>query len=279
MENFKMIKRIGWLIVAAGLSSISSLVFAYNPFGPVIYATQSGYFLGLGGSYNFVKTNVRSSGELEAVSGAPPLGEFPGTAISYEHTKNVVAPMVQLGYFHTINCTYWVSGIKLLYQYLNSENSRNMDMIYENPDISDTVTATVKTRITHEAAAIVFLGYSLRNSSVYLGIGPGAFKTINSVTNLNDVSSALYIGNLDNLSTDSKWVWAPMAQAGLTVNLTPTWFLDFNYTFAQSQRYKSNNSEAYTLANGGLNNGTISLDTSKRIIEQAITLSINKIFY
>lgn len=275
-------KQIGLSIVAIlSLTSFCSFSFAAaSEKSPALSMNQEGYFVGIGASYNSVKVDLHPSGTLNATSGFPPTGVFAGTADSVDYTQSVFAPEIQLGYFRHIQCGDWLWGLKFLYQYLQANKTKNDVYInYVDGNIDDQVTASVKTNVTNELAALAFIGHAFTNGFAYLGIGPSLFETQNSVHNINDTLSGYYVGNLNSFSNHSQWVWGGMIQAGISYYFYPTWFLDLNYSYALTERYKSSNNGSFSpTVNQGLNTGTVSFNTSTRITEQTLTVSVNKVF-
>jgi hypothetical protein len=61
--------------------------------------------------------------------------------------------------------------------------------------------------------------------------------------------------------------------------LSPTWFVDLNYTFAMSASFDADYSARFSNpSDGQTTTGLAHLDTSQRVTSQAFTVSINKIF-
>ena len=264
-------KRYSLTIIA--LLALSSWSFANS-----IEQPSLGFFAGIGVSDNPVNVDTHLSGTFDAVSGFPPLGVFTG-AKSYEYRNNVMAPEAQLGYFHHLGCSDWVGGFKFLYQSLNANESRNNININFSGPITDQLAVRVKTHVTDEIAALALIGHSFSNKGyVYVGIGPSIFHVDNNIS-LDDTASALYFGSINNFSEKSNWIWGGMVQAGVTYYLNPVWFLDFNYAYAATGHTDSHHSGSFSPLNGGLNTGTVSFNSSRRVTAQSFLVSINRVIF
>jgi hypothetical protein len=69
------------------------------------------------------------------------------------------------------------------------------------------------------------------------------------------------------------------AQVGVTYYLAPSWFLDFNYTYASAEKFKNDYSAPFESSSNGLTyTGTAYITTSRRVSSQALAVSINKAF-
>jgi len=88
-----------------------------------------------------------------------------------------------------------------------------------------------------------FIGRSFGNSYVYFGAGPALFgthsKIINAIGFADIHGFELDVTGAAVSFSSSDWVWGGGGQIGLGYYLSPSWFLDLNYTFAMSASYKS----------------------------------------
>lgn len=82
---------------------------------------SSGWFAGVGGSYNSVKVDstVSGIGRTQIYSGSTlvAIGTAGGPAAPFEDTETTFAPLVQLGYFQNVEGSDWLWGTKLSYKY------------------------------------------------------------------------------------------------------------------------------------------------------------------
>jgi outer membrane protein W len=77
----------------------------------------------------------------------------------------------------------------------------------------------------------------------------------------------------------SDWVWGGAAQVGLNYYLDRDWFLDLNYTYARSAKFKSNFSAPFASRNFGYDVvGTLFVDPSQRVTDQSVSVSFNRRF-
>lgn len=262
-------KRNGLLIAA--ILSLASQAYADS---------LEGYFIGLGAGYNSINVNAQLSGTLDVISGFPPLGHFSGQKNSANYTQSAIAPVLQMGYLDHFNCYETIWGMKLLYQFLNAKKNENVFIDYQDPfTTADQVSATMQTTVNHELAALALLGWNYGKGIVHIGLGPSLFGVENKIKNSSDTLSGYYVGNFNQFSSHTNWVWGGMAEVGASYYYNPAWFVDLNYSYAISKRYSANNvGWFYSQVNGGLNSGNISFDASKRITAQSLTVTVNKTF-
>jgi hypothetical protein len=66
---------------------------------------------------------------------------------------------------------------------------------------------------------------------------------------------------------------------GVDYCLSPTWFLDANYTFVQSAEYKIRYSSSFYNQNGALTSeGTANLYARQQLTSQSFGITLNKVF-
>lgn len=276
------------LCISALSLFISATFAATNEITSSAPINQTGFFAGLGGSYNFFRINSEMSGALNATSGFVPIGLFSGTTGSYSNTDEAFAPEGQLGYFRHFSGSQWLWGIEFLYQYSRAkiinhsrflEPGTSINFINPPVNVTDEISvSSIQTRVNDELMLPLFIGRSFTNSFIYLGVGPSLFRTKHIVDVSSDTVSGLYVGNINGFS-NTKWVWGGAVQAGMAFYLNPSWFLKFNYSYAITERYKANNAISFSPEiNGGLNGGVVSFNTSHRLIAQEVAVSINKVF-
>lgn len=273
-------KQIKFRISTLGMLVLSSFSFANPP--PDINRNQTGFFVGLGGSYNTIQVNSNMEGTLNAISGFPPNGVFSGTTGSYHNTQQKFAPEGETGYFRQFSDSNWLWGIKLLYQYSRTNILTPGTYIELTEPVDNTTNRVnfsgIQTKMSHELVVPAFIGHSLKNGFIYLGAGPSFFQIQHTLYNGSDTLSGYYIGDLGNLS-NTKWLSGGAAQAGMAYYLCPTWFFNFNYTYATTGRYTLNNSASFApITTNGLNTGSVSFNNSQRLVAQSFSVSINKVF-
>lgn len=245
---------------------------------------QTGYFLGIGGSYNNLQLKSNTSGTMNASSGFPPLGVFTGTTGSNNYSAQAFSPEAQVGYFNHLNGSEWLWGLEFLYQYSNlnsTTHNAGAFITLTNPGlvVTDVISAErIRTNVNDTLMLPVFVGHSFMNGFIYAGVGPSLFYITQKATNLNDALSAFYIGNINNIS-NSQWIWGGAVQAGIAYYVNPTWFFKLNYSCAFTGNYTMNNSVAFSSGvNNGLNSGTLTFSSQQSLVTQEAALSINKVF-
>jgi hypothetical protein len=98
-------------------------------------------------------------------------------------------------------------------------------------------------RINHHLVLTPFIGRQFSNGFIYFGGGPSFshFQTnLNNLTGFrNSQGAPINQTALPANYQNSHWVWGGAATAGVTYFLTPSWFVDFNYTFSQTRSTRS----------------------------------------
>ena len=249
-------------VVAADLSSIKSSEAGAS------LVPKSGLSMGLGGNLNlatFGQQNFYWAGTTTDyfVSDGKPWGH--GYA-AYNTKVNLtpqlrLAPLGQINYFNHFGDSDWMWGGKFAYTYLNSRASVSnvgipqfgayflQDVIDHGP-IDHTIRYTssffgtgdlqsYQTSINHQMILTPYLGRSFSNGFLYAGAGP-SFSQVQ--TNLNNLTGYRNVNGTPTNQTafgansqNSHWVWGGAATGGITYFLTPSWYLDLNYTFSQTR--------------------------------------------
>jgi hypothetical protein len=284
------------------LLTFSTLAAAADlrPLPPVATKPSGFFFVGLGGSYNSLKFDqeLYSAGVSNVLSGATVVasGQAGGPANPFSDTKSTFAPEAQAGYFGQFGNSTWLWGAKFRYKYLGTTTTDRLVDAPQTGSFTNTGAAPANTsftgnvviqssqiRVDHELTFLAFLGQSFGNSSVYLGAGPALFGTksfVNHAIGYADINGThVSISGAPAYYSASNWVWGAAMQIGMTYWLAPSWFLDFNYTYAFSKRYTNNYASPFASSTDGFQDtGTLYVSTSQRVTTQAFAVSINKAF-
>jgi hypothetical protein len=262
-------------------------------------APRGFFFIGLGGSYNSLKSDqeLYSAGVSNVYAGDGTLvafGQAGGPANPFSDTKSTFAPEAQAGFFSPFGNSTWLWGAKFRYKYLGTTSTSSLVDAPQTGSFTNTVAAPANTsftgnvviqqsqmRVDHELVFFGFLGQSFGNTSVYLGAGPALFGTksfVNHAIGYADINGThVSISGAPAYYSSSNWVWGAAMQVGMTYWLAPSWFLDFNYTYAFSKRYTNNYSSPFaSMTQGYTDTGTLYVSTSTRVTTQAFAVSINK---
>jgi len=296
-----MLKKFG-ACAALYLLTVSTLASAADLPPPPLASdmTRAGFFIGLGGGFNSIKFDQQlfAAGVSNVFSGSTLIafGQAGGPANPFNDTKTTFAPEAQAGYFSHFANSSWFWGAKLRYKYLGTTST---DQLVDSPQTGsftntgaapaatsftgNVVIQSSQLRIDHELAFLAFLGHSFGNTNAYLGAGPALFGTksfINHAVGFADINGTHVdiTGTAVNYSA-SNWVWGPAGQIGMTYWFGPTWFLDFNYTYAFSTRYRNTYSSPFASSTQGfVDTGTLFVSTSQSVTTQAFAVSINMAF-
>ena len=168
-----------------------------------------------------------------------------------------VAPIGQINYFNHFGDSEWMWGSKLAYTYLNSRSAVSNVLIpqfggftlYDETRRRELSIGTsffgtgelnsYQTGINHQLTLTPYLGRSFSNGYIYGGAGPSLSQV---QTNLNNLTGYRSVKGVPTNQTafgmnyqNSHWVWGGAATGGITYFLTPSWYMDFNYTFSQTR--------------------------------------------
>ena len=290
---------------AADLSSIkgSDAVSSLVP--------KSGLSLGLGGNLN-----LATFGQQNFYWAGTSTDYFTNDGKAYGHgyaawnTKvNLtpqfrVAPIGQINYFNHFGDSEWIYGGKFSYSYLNSRASvsnvgipqfgayflqdefRNRTVKYTSSFFGTGDLQSYQTSINNQFVLTPYLGRSFSNGFVYAGAGP-SFSQVQ--TNLNNLTGYRNTNGTPTNQTafganyqNSHWVWGGAATTGITYFLTPSWYLDFNYTFSQTRSTTSYFNAWYNAPVAGTSGndashaiGYMPGSTSAALNTQSVNASIN----
>lgn len=159
---------------------------------PCMYSS-SGWFAGVGGSFNSVKVESTTSGiGRTRIYSGPTLvavGTAGGPAAPFEETATTFAPLAQVGYMQSVRDSDWIWGAKFSYKYLGLTLSDDgfdapqvgVYEIFSPPSTStftgNAVTDSAQTLVNHELALFPFLGRSFGKGRFYAGGGPVVYST------------------------------------------------------------------------------------------------------
>ncbi|MFO1103984.1 MAG: outer membrane beta-barrel protein [Methylocystis sp.] len=229
---------------------------------PTSLVPKSALAIGVGGNLNlttFDQQNLDWAGTSNNLDGK---GLFFGHGFAQWSTKvNLIpklqiAPVGQISYFNHFADSNWLWGSKFSYTYLDAQASRPNVFIPQFGAFTFAVGGqdslrffgtgylqSYQMRINHQLVLTPFIGRQFSNGFIYLGAGP-SFSQIQ--TNLNNLTGFRHSQGATINQTElpanyqnSHWVWGGAATAGVTYFLTPSWFVDFNYTFSQTRSTRS----------------------------------------
>jgi opacity protein-like surface antigen len=260
---------------------------------------NSAFFLGLGASGNWTNfghqhvyaigtSNVFTDGLLTAS------GSAQGPTNIHMEDRFAFAPSFQGGYFQRFGASDWLWGAKLSYNYLGATSTNTNSIIPQFGTFTTIVNPTpvpfsgpayvhaAQTSLLQEIDLIPFLGHVFGQSYVYAGGGPTLSQTRTRLNGL--VGFAFVDGAIVDQSgvpqdfSSSSWLIGGAAAVGVTYFLTPTWFLDLNYTYAATQGHTANFASPFVDLNGGTSVGTLVGNSAWRAETQRVSLTINKAF-
>ena len=306
------------LLSSVAAVAISSTAFAadlssINSKSETSLVPKSGLSLGLGGNLNlatFGQQNFYWAGVSNAYYDSSNMHYNYGYA-GWNTKVNLtpqfrVAPIGQINYFNHFGDTEWMWGSKFAYTYLNSRSEVSNVGIpqyggyhsfknYSGANISESNTFfgtgelnSYQTSINHQLTLTPYLGRSFSNGYLYAGAGPSLSQV---QTNLNSLTGFRNSNGVPTLQTggpsyyqNSHWVWGGAATAGITYFLTPSWYVDLNYTYSQTRSTTSYYNAWYAApvaANSDPASHAIGYtpgNTSAALNTQSVNASLNWVF-
>lgn len=308
---------LGWLLVASsaiaqGPPPPTAAMLGQAPETPLVPCATaqcgdcqasccmgSGFFAGIGGSYNSVRVDsvLSGSGVTDIYSGAQlvAIGVAGGPAAPIRQTDTTFAPVVQAGYFQNLGNSRFLWGAKFSYKYLGlTLTETNIDApqvgTYEelasqttSPLTGNAFTDSAQTTIDNQLLLLPLAGFDYSRGRVYFGGGPVIFDTksrlygLSSYADINGVHTNVG-GQPLNLNA-SKWLWGGAWQMGLMHYLGPSCYLDVSYDFMVTGVNRFDWYVPVTNESGGLTYVTgIHYREELRIWAQSLNVTLNLAF-
>ena len=105
------------------LTALCLLAFSTMALAQDAGIPKTGFFAGLGGSYNWAKVDqdLKGIGISEVLLGSTLVasGNAKGPAADFDSDGSAFAPDAQLGYFTNFTDSNWMAGVKFSYKYLD----------------------------------------------------------------------------------------------------------------------------------------------------------------
>lgn len=265
--------------------------------------STAGVYVGLGGTYNSVAVNNKlyafGTSNTYTNDVLTTYGSAGGYSNSLPSTHSMFSPQVQVGFnrFFTDRRDYW--GIKSTYQFLNAHAvtynvpiaqygayvDAGTGLLKSSAFAGNVVAESTQVSTNHQINLFALVGHVFDKFNLYLGAGPTVFGMQSKIEN------AFPFANIDGISTSqsdfpisysrSMWSWGGGAQLGMTYQFSPSWFVDFNYTYAAaSSRWVTNpvdNIGKKPVA-GVSSTGILYANSSQSVSTQAFAIAVNKSF-
>jgi hypothetical protein len=159
-------------------------------------------------------------------------------------------PLAQLGYFQHFGDSDWLWGVKYSYSHLGATLAESNLVVPQVgtssiPGVPSftgfSVTRSYEVFVDHQMILAPFVGRSFNNGFVYAGAGPSLSRVGASLNDL--VGFAIFpegsilpglrdVSGAPQSNAQTQWAWGIAASAGVTYFITPSCFLDLNYTFS-----------------------------------------------
>jgi opacity protein-like surface antigen len=287
------------LIAAASSAAFAADMVVKAPAPPPAVWDWSGFYGGVGGSFNwthFDQSLQGVSGNISVFDG-PTLvaqGQEGGPFFDFNRNKPGFAPDVQFGYMAPVASGGWLAGFKFTYKYANIDSKEVVSVpqngtgaILSGPGAgtSGPITGFVQIspaeiNLKHQFSLIATIGHSFGDFTVYAGGGPALFGVetnfFDTIPFATSSLSGTFPAGAPITVLNSNWVWGGAAQIGTMYALTGGWFLDFSYTYARSANFNIENSVLVQNQIGSVSlSGPGVLNTQEQITNQSVELTLN----
>jgi hypothetical protein len=262
---------------------------------------RSGFFAGLGGSYNSIKFGTQDlyaigTSEITQGSTLVATGYAAGPGYARMPSESSFAPSAQLGWFQHFADSDWLWGLKFAYSYLDTTSTvQPLDLPQAGtftqvsngvttPFVGNAVMRSFRTTIEHQVLLVPIIGRSFERSFVYAGAGASWSRTKTNIDGL--VGFADILGQHVDVSgapqdfAASGSVWGVAGVVGATWFLDRSWFVDASYFYSRThtKTYSYSGSFENTSNPFGTTTGTLVGDSSGRVTTQGLMVTINKTF-
>ncbi|HEY1234168.1 MAG TPA: hypothetical protein VGH22_12395 [Candidatus Binatia bacterium] len=289
-------------IVVAAIAMATTCVFAADIPDKAQPATDwSGFYIGAGGSFNWTRFDQALQGisGIQNITIGPTLvaeGQEGGPYFDFNRKESGFAPGVQFGYIFPFGGGEWQAGLRWTYKYVNIESKENVSIPQDGalttvvgPPMTIPITGFVQIspaeiNLKHQFALIATIGRAFNKFRIYAGGGPTLFGVETNFKNgipFAVIGTQTLMAGEPTSASNHNWVWGGAAQLGVSYAIAPRWFLDFAYTYARSGSFKIQNSVNLTSPTRGpdlMSSGTAVLNTHERVTNQAVMLTVNRLF-
>lgn len=257
----------------------------------------NGIFAGAGGAWNgatFPNQDIYGYGiseiytilHIHVADGAAAGNAYPKLG-----SDSSVSPVLQLGFYRSVEGTPWVWGAKFSYNQVGVSGSQENVLIPQAGGYDGLITGTFTgnyllrsydVSLNNQFALVPFLGYSFGNGFIYGGAGPTLSRitsNMNGLIGFAELDHRYAVSGAPVSFSASNWVWGGTAVAGITYFFARNWFLDLNYSYTASTTVTNSFSNRFdtvypTVEFKGLSAGTY----SGTVNNQALALTINYVF-
>jgi opacity protein-like surface antigen len=293
----------GLIVATSGVVFAADMAVKAPPPPPSAVWDWSGFYIGVGGSYNwthFDQSLQGVSGVIDVFNG-PVLtaqGQEGGPFFDFNRNKSGFAPDVQLGYMHPFAGGDWLAGFKFNYKYANIDSKQNVSIpqigtgaVLSGPQagLSGPITGFVaispaEINLKHQLSLVATIGRAFGNVTLYGGGGPALFGVetnfINGIPFATSSLSGTFPASQPSTVFNENWVWGGAAQVGAIYAFAGGWFLDFAYTYARSANFNIVNPVPVFNQIGLLTvSGSAVLNAQERVTNQSVTLTLNYKFH
>ncbi len=289
-------------VLGLSVCALSTGIAFSGTMGPIGESTRSVY-VGLGGGFNSISVNNKLyafgiSNTFQ--SGAPTYsGAAEGYSNQLPNVQTTFSPQVQVGFqnYFPGRKEYW--GLKGTYQFLNGHAVAYNTPIAQygayvnlgtgglasSAFAGNVLPESAQVTTNHQINLLALMGHSFSSSDLYIGAGPTLLGMQSKIFN------AFPFANIDGVTTSQSdlpvsysrtmWVVGGAGQLGMTYHFSPTWFLDFNYTYGATP-YKTVKNPLKSIGKRPVgtssSTGVLVVNSSQSVAVQTFAITVNKTF-
>ena len=235
----------------------------------------SGFYAGLGGSWNTTDMHVSNSSTFTDNAN----NVYTGSGDAYVTNANRYAPMIRLGYWAPYE-GMWMYGVQFDYKYLNNlGNISSTGVGYpSNSFQASNLDSVARVNLEHQINLMGYFGMKFDKGYLHVGFGPSMFlfKHTLMVTGATTTATPNTAANLNYKGNYNSFGIA--AQFGCNHYVKPDLFVSMDYTYAVSSKKKTKNNITFAGLGTGNTNGTYASTKKYSFTVQDVMFSLNKVF-
>jgi len=262
---------------------------------------KSAFYAGVGGAATFADFGSQSiynkglSNRFDGAGVQTGTGTADGPAIQLGFgTSAGVSPVFQLGYFRRFGDSNFLWGTKFSYSPFGNTSTQTNVIIPQFGTSSGggastfngySVTGGYTVGVYNQMTFTPFVGYAMEKSFFYAGVGPSLSQVKTTLNNV--VGYATIGGAFTNISGTpqsfqaSSWDVGAAGTIGATYFITPSWFMDFSYTFSAPNIQpilSTSGFNNWSTTGGNSYTGTLIGIYTNNVVTHAIGITINRAF-
>jgi hypothetical protein len=291
--------RIARLVAACGLVVFAAPTAAKAQSSDSTGVPKSAFYAGVGGSatfanfgtqsiYNKGLSNIYNGVGVQTGSGS---ADGPPVLLGFGSTAGI-APVFQLGYFRRLGDSNFLWGTKFSYNPFGNNATQTNVIIPQFGSSSGggsfngySATGGYTVGVYNQMTFTPYVGYATEKTFFYAGLGASLSQVKTTLNNV--IGYATPGGVFTNISgapqsfQTSSWDLGAAATVGATYFITPSWFMDFSYTFSAPNVQPITSTSSFnnwSTTGGNSYTGTLIGIYTNTVVTHAIGITINRAF-